>query len=95
MTHSRLHVYNSQHHDCTTLGELHGLADAMRWELLHRVEGLEAELAALRERRCENCVSKGAVAYADTSHPACSCRHDARWNDLGYACNRWADRGEA
>lgn len=43
MTDSRLHVYNSQHHDCQTMGELHGLADAMRGELLSRIDLLEEE----------------------------------------------------
>ena len=40
---SALHTYNALHHDCKTMGELHGLADAMRRELLTRIAALEAK----------------------------------------------------
>lgn len=44
MTDSRLYTYNQKHHDCTTPGEFHGLADAMRGELLARIAALESQL---------------------------------------------------
>jgi len=48
MTESRLHVYNARHHDCTSMGELHGLADAMRRELITEISDLKASNEDLR-----------------------------------------------
>jgi len=41
MPDSYLTVYNQRHHNCTSVGELHGLADAMRQELLARISACE------------------------------------------------------
>jgi len=50
MTDSRLTAYNENHHDCKTMGELHGLADAMRRELLARIVDADSRVLELKSQ---------------------------------------------
>lgn len=57
-------------------------------ELALRLEA-EAELAALKGRRCERCHWLGEVDSRNWKH----CKKLGDWEPPDFSCNRWAERG--
>jgi len=53
----------------------------------------EAELAALKARRCETC-AEGAVADRAVTPPEVYCGRHSSWWELGDSCNHWQERGK-